>query len=125
MNADQTERRGAVSGSPGSTPAAVAADGEFDAALQKARLRNAESTAANPLRYEWRYCDGPNYSTETESVVPGASIPAGGVREIVTDVALANPGDEALFRLYVITTTGNEKGSNDDHIVRPAATTPL
>ena len=110
---------------PGSTPAAVAADGEFDVTLQKARLRNAESNDPKLLRYEWRYCGGPGeYSTDTESVVPGGSILAGGVREIVTDVALPNPGDEVKFRLYVITTTGNEKGSNDVHIVRVAATPP-
>ena len=111
---------------PGSTPAAVAADGEFDGTIQMARLRNAQSNDPKLLRYEWRYCGGPGeYSTDTESVVPGGSILAGGVREIVTDVALPNPGDEAKFRLYVITTTGNEKGSNDVHIVRPLGPAPL
>ena len=109
---------------PGSTPTAVTATGEFDTTQQKAKLTNSESTDPDLLRVEWRFCAGPDYSTETEAVVPNGSIPAGGVPEIFTDAALANPGDVATFRAYVITTTGNEKGSNTVTILRPLAPPP-
>ncbi len=104
---------------PGSTPAAVTANGSYDATQQKARLSSTQSTDPNLLRIEWRYCQGPNFSTDLEAVVPGGSIPPGGNLEILTDIALSSPGAVATFRAYVITTTGNEKGSNTVTIVRP------
>lgn len=105
---------------PGSTPAAVTANGSWDGTQQKAKLNSSESTDPNLFQYEWRYCVGPSYSTDLEAVVPGGNIPAGGNREIFTDIALSSAGSVATFRAYVITTTGNEKGSNTVTIVRPA-----
>jgi hypothetical protein len=37
---------------------------------------------------------------------------------------MANPGDTKSFRAYVITPTGNEKGSNTVTIIRPEPPTP-
>ena len=42
-------------------------------------------------------------------------------REFFTDAGLAAVGDTATFKVYVITTTGNEKGSNTLVVTRPAA----
>ena len=42
-------------------------------------------------------------------------------REFVTIASLANPGDIASFKVYVITATGNEKGSNTVTITRTVA----
>lgn len=105
----------------GSTPAAVTANGSWDATQSKAKLNSTESTDPNLFQYEWRYCVGPTYSTDLEAVVPDGNIPTGGNREIFTDIALSSAGSVATFRAYVITTTGNEKGSNTVTIVRPAA----
>ena len=110
---------------PGSTPLAVHGNGEWIAAQLMARLTCSESTDPNLSEYEWRYSvGGDSYSTETESVVPGGNIPAGGTREILTDVALGEPGSKVHFKVYVRTTTGNEKGSNTVTIIRPAAPPP-
>lgn len=109
---------------PGSTPKAVTAGGSFDATQQKAKLNCSESTDPNLQEYEWRYCVGPNYSTEVEAVVPGGNVPAGGNREIFSDIGLTSPGAVATFRVYVKTTTGNEKGSNTITILRPTGPLP-
>lgn len=104
---------------PGSTPQAVTANSSWDAALAKAKLTNTVSNDPNLLEYEWRYCLGPTYSTDLEAIVPGGSIPAGGVLEFFTDIGLTTPGAVVTFRVYVKTTTGNEKGSNTVTVVRP------
>ena len=115
----------ALTPAPGATPAAVTANGSWDAAQQKAKLSSSASTDPNLLQIEWRYCAGPTYSTDVEAVVPGGNIPPGGNLEIFTDIALASPGAIATFRAVVITTTGNEKGSNTVTIVRlPTAPPP-
>ena len=44
------------------------------------------------------------------------------INEIMTeDVEVIQPGATALFRIYVITATGNERGSNTVTITRPPA----
>jgi len=48
------------------------------------------------------------------------NIAAGGVRELLTNVGLDTPGAVVSFKVYVITNTGNEKGSNTVVITRPA-----
>ena len=74
---------------------------------------------ANLLRYEIRFCAGPNYSSENESVI--GTVLAGGLLEFLTDAGLTTPGNVASFKVYVVTKTGNEKGSNTVVITRPAA----
>jgi hypothetical protein len=104
---------------PGSTPAAVTANGAWDGPLVKAKITFSLSADPNLQEYELRFCAGPNYSTETEAVAPGGNIAAGGVREFQTDAGLSAPASVATFKVYVQTTTGNEKGSNTVTIVRP------
>jgi hypothetical protein len=109
---------------PGSTPAAVTASGVFDQTQQKAKLSSTASNDPNLFQIEWRYCVGPNYSTDLEAVVPGGNIPPGGNLEIFTDAGLPTEGSVATFRAYTITTTGNEKGSNTVTITWPIAPLP-
>jgi hypothetical protein len=103
----------------GSTPDAVTVNGSYIVASLMAKLLWTLSTHANLLHYEIRFCAGPNYSTENETVI-GTVLP-GAALEFLTDAGLANPGNIASFKVYVITTTGNEKGSNTVVITRPAA----
>jgi hypothetical protein len=109
---------------PGSTPQPVVANGTYDATIEMARLSSTVSTDPNLLKIEWRYCSGPNYSTDLEAAVPGGTVLPGGNHEILTNIALPNPGSVATFRAYVITTLGHEKGSNTVTIIRPEAPTP-
>ena len=104
---------------PGSTPDSVTLNGSWIVASLMAKLLWTLSTHVNLLRYEIRFCAGPNYSTENESVV-GSVLP-GNLLEFLTDAGLTSPGNVASFKGYVITTTGTEKGSNTVTITRPAS----
>ena len=104
---------------PGSTPEAVIANIVWDPVLQAARITWTASTAANLSAFQIRFCAGPDYSTDDESVI--GTVDPSAPREFVTIASLANPGDIASFKVYVITATGNEKGSNTVTITRPVA----
>jgi hypothetical protein len=107
----------AVTPQPGSTPDAVTANISWDATQLKAKITWSASTEANLFQYEIRFCPGPNYSTETEVVV-GNILPTD-PREFLTDAGLAASGNISSFKVYVITTLSNEKGSNTVTITRP------
>ena len=89
----------------------------WDADLQQARITWTASTDPNLDHYEVRFCPGPNYSTEDESIV--ASIDPSAPRQLLTDAGLTTPGATATFKVYVITNTGNESGSNAVTVTRP------
>jgi len=102
---------------PGSTPDGVTINGGWDALLGQGKINFGASTSADVVQLELRVCSGPTYSTDLESVV--ASLLPTDPRQFVTLAALAAPGNVASFKVYVITTTGNEKGSNTLVITRP------
>lgn len=107
----------AVTPEAGSTPDAVIANISWDSVLLKAKITWSASVDPNLFQYEIRFCPGPNYSTETEVVVGNVSSTA--AREFLTDAGLAASGNVASFKVYVVLTTGNEKGSNTLVITRP------
>lgn len=107
-----------LSPAPGSTPEDVTINAVWDAALQLAKITFGLSPSADVVRYELRFCSGANYDTNVESVV--ASLSPTDPREFLTDAGLAAPGNVASFKVYVITSTSNEKGSNAGTVTRPA-----
>jgi hypothetical protein len=106
-----------LSPEPGSTPNAVSANGSWDAAAGMAKLTWSASSDPNLDHYEIRFCAGPNYSTENEAV--SGSVAPNEPREFLTLDGLAASGNVATFKVYVVTATGNEKGSNTATITRP------
>lgn len=107
----------AVTPDPGSTPDGVTANISWDATQLKAKITFSGSTDPNLFQYEIRFCPGANYSTDTETVVGNLS--PTDAREFLTDAGLSAPGNVASYKVYVILTTGNEKGSNTVTITRP------
>jgi len=105
-----------LSPDPGSTPDAPTASGAWDVATQMAKITFTASTSANIDHYELRMSPGPDYSTENETVV--ASLSPSDPLEFVTNAGLTSPGDVASFKVYVVTTTGNEAGSNAVTVTR-------
>lgn len=103
---------------PGSTPDGVTTTAVWDAALSAAKLTWTASSDANLSGYQIRFCAGPNYSTENEAVL--ATIDPTAPREFTTTEGLSDPGNVATFKVYVTTTTGNEKGSNTVTVTRPS-----
>lgn len=100
----------------GATPDPVNASGMWDEVEQKARLTWTESTDPNLASYSIRYSPGATYSTADEQAI--GTVLAGETREFLTDTALGSPGTTAAFRVYVVLTTGNEKGSNTVKVER-------
>ncbi len=106
---------------PGTTPAAVQLSALWNEQLSAVVVTVTQSNDPNFSHVEIRACDGPTYNAETENVV--ANLPPGTL-SVTNNFAMLTPGDTRSFRGYVITTTGNEKGSNTVTIVRPVPPTP-
>ncbi len=101
----------------GSTPDAVTASIVWEALLQMAKISFTASDNPNLPHDEIRFCAGPNYSSDNESVI--GSVQPSELREFLTNSGLTTPGSIASFKVYVVLTTGNEKGSNTVTITRP------
>lgn len=109
----------ALSPAPGGTPDPVVATGSWDTEEAKGRISFTASANPNLDRYELRYCAGSEYRTEDEVSI--ATLPATASPLVfLTLDGLTTPGTTALYRVYVILTTGNERGSNTVPVTRPA-----
>lgn len=102
---------------PGSTPDAVNASAVWDADETKARIEWEASDNAHLKEYEVRYTPGDDYDEDDEVVV--ATILPNAPRELLTDAGLTQEGASSSFKVYVMLTTGNEKGSATMVITRP------
>lgn len=107
----------AVTPPPGSTPDPVVANGDWNAVTELGDLIWTESTNPDLDFYSIRGCAGATYSSATETTL--GTVAAGDPREFSTAFALVASGSVATFRVYVVLTTGNEKGSNTVRIDRP------
>lgn len=106
-----------LSPEPGSTPDGVLANGGWDAGTSQGKLTWGESASAEVVEFEVRWSPGNNYDSANEVVL--ANIAKDATREYFTTQGLGAPGDVSVFKVYVKTTTGNEKGSNTVKITRP------
>jgi len=107
-----------LSPEPGSTPDPVSLTGVWNAPTTQGKLTWTESAEATLDHYEVRWSPGSSYSADDESVL--GSVDPEAAREFLTAQGLGAPGAVSVFRVYVVTTTGNEKGSNTAQITRPA-----
>lgn len=107
----------AVNPEPGSTPPAVSVSGVWDATNEAAQLTILPLTdpKVHVAHYEVRHCPGTTYKTAQEETIGRF---ADGATVFETTVGLAAVGAVALFRVYVVTETGNEKGSTTIKITR-------
>src|SRR3990172_6584973 len=94
----------------------------FNPATGMADITWNASTAGDLDHYEIRFVAGPDYDTELESVV--GNVPAGGPLTFSTAAGLAAEGNAAGFKVYTITTTGNEKGSKAVSVLHTVAAEP-
>ena len=106
---------------PGHTPEAVSLSGAHEevAGVHQSRLAWTPSTDAELDHYEVRATVGEDYDPEDDVSV--AVVPKEGPRELVTPLGLGVPGGVVNFRVFVVLTTGNERGSNNLEIRRPTA----
>lgn len=101
----------------GHTPEPVAVQAVWEAGSNQGKVTWAASSEASLARYEVRGSAGDDYETEDEIVL--ASVLPAGARELLTDFALNSPGLTAGFKVYVVLTTGNERGSEAVYVPRP------
>lgn len=106
-----------LSPEPGSTPDAVNATGVWNIPTTQGKITWDASTAGDLAQYEVRWSPGSSYNSADE-VVLGNFAPTD-PREFFTLQGLGAAGAVSVFKVYVITTTGNEKGSNVAKITRP------
>ena len=102
---------------PGHTPDAVELTAAWDAVESKARLAWPASADADLASYQVRMSPSETYDPAAESIL--ATIPGGGATEYLTDAGLPAPGATASYKVYVILTTDNERGSNAVAVTRP------
>jgi len=101
----------------GSTPDPVNVGSEWIATLNKARITHTASTDPRLSGYQLRgSIGGTRYDTNNETVI--ATNPPG-VLVFETNVGLVASGSTLYAKVYVLTDTGNEKGSKSIKIVRP------
>ena len=107
-----------ISPTGGHTPAAVNLSGIWSVPLSKAVLTYSASDDPDLQEYELRVSiGGTKYDNDTATVV--ASHLAGDLTPFETDMGLGVSGAKAFFKVYVILTTGRERGSRAVAITRP------
>lgn len=108
----------ALTPAAGHTPDAVNVSAAWDSGLMKAVITYTSSSDPDLDQYELRACFGNRYRTEEEQVLlsnpPGTNPP-----RFVTDAGLVASGSRVFYRVYVLLTTGNEKGSKTFSVTRP------
>lgn len=105
----------ALSPPPGATPDPVEATGEWVGAQNQAVFQWAASPNPNLAHYSLRYCVGTQYRVSNETVA--ADIPKTQTT-FATVTGLPVADTKAIYRVYVVLTTDNERGSNDVPITR-------
>jgi len=105
-----------LSPEPGSTPDAVLANGVWDGPTTQGKLTWDASSSPDLAEYEVRWSPGTTYDSANEVVL--GSIDPTATREFFTSQGLGTSGDVSVFKVYVKTTTGNERGSNSVKITR-------
>jgi hypothetical protein len=100
----------------GHTPDSVVATATYDAATNEAVITFSESAEAELEFYQVRGVPGPEYDGDDEAVI--ATIPKGAPRQVRTTYSLAQLGNQASFKVYVVLKTGNEAGSNAVTVMR-------
>jgi len=105
----------ALSPAPGSTPDPVQLSASWNAGTELADLLWSACTEPDLDYYSIRYHPGPRYKSAEEQTVDSV---IAGTEAFSTFFGLPATGSVAWFKVYVVTTTGNEKGSNAVKVVR-------
>lgn len=105
-----------ISAPAGHTPDPIIVSGVYNSATGNGDFTIIPPTDPDFSHVSVRHAPGPTYKTDEETVV---GTMAAGETTFSSNVGLAAPGSESLFRFYNVLTTGNEKGSATVKIVRP------
>jgi hypothetical protein len=106
----------ALSPAPGSTPDPVQVSGGWNSTAQEVQLQWQPSPNPKLAAYEVRGCIGSVYKAENAFVI--ANIKEGTTAWSGIE-GVEFPSAKCVYRVYVLLTTGNERGSNDVAVIRP------
>ncbi len=101
----------------GRTPDAVNLTGVYNTTTNQGDYAWSASTEPTLDRIEFRQSPGPVYADDAYSVL--ATFPPGGPLTFSTAAGFENPGQVSSVKVYVILTSGNERGSNTVSLARP------
>ncbi|MDX2111240.1 MAG: hypothetical protein SFY80_13480 [Verrucomicrobiota bacterium] len=102
----------------GAAPDKVYLDGEWDAVTQVAKLAWTASARVDLLHYEVRACNGTAYQTDNEYQI--ATVDKDQLTYNTSEGLVAD-GSTMVYRVYVVTKTLRERGSNNAKVIRTAA----
>lgn len=102
----------------GHTPAAVNVSAAWDANISMAVVTFTASTDPLLEQYELRACFGSKYKTDEEQVIGNLAAGSTPLR-FQTDDGLVASGSKVFYKVYVMLSTGNEKGSRTVSVTRP------
>lgn len=100
----------------GSTPDSVTVNGIWDESRQKAVLTWEASAYPAVTHYRIEYCPRAKWDSGDAETIGRAEHP---LATFATNHGLSKHGGMALFRVYVVTQTGNERASNVVKVMRP------
>ena len=101
---------------PGHTPEAVVLSGSWNVGTSMADLSWTASSDADLESYSVRRSGADPYDTASELVVE--TLPPGTL-SLATNEGLGSPGATMRYKVYVVLSTGNERGSNAVAVTRP------
>ena len=101
----------------GPAPEPVALSGTYDAAEARAELAWTPVTDADVAELQLRATAGPEYDPEDETIL--ATLPPEAPPAWTGTFGLLVPGSSTAFKVYAITATGRERGSNAVTVTRP------
>ncbi len=106
----------ALTPAKGSTPKAVRLTAVWNATTSKADLTWAPSDDARVTGCEVRACYNQSYKTADEASLGFVAL---GTNSFSDDTGLGASGAYVTYKVYTLTATGNEKGSNSEKVTRP------
>lgn len=101
----------------GPAPEPVSLSGTYDATDARAELAWTPVTDGNVTELELRATVGPEYDAEDEAII--ATLPPDSPPTWTGTYGLLVPGSATAFKLYTLTATGRERGSNEVTVTRP------
>lgn len=108
----------ALTPAAGHTPAAVNVSALWDGTISKAVVTYTASADPDLQEYELRGSFGGTKYNASSATVLGSHL-AGNVSPFQTDDGLVASGSKVFYKVFVVLTTGNEKGSRTVSVTRP------
>jgi hypothetical protein len=103
----------------GATPDPVTASALWDETPGEAVITHSATTNADVVRYELRAVPGVAWDGDAASVIATRLVSAPGPLEFRSTWNLMASGDTVAYKVYVVTSSDHERGSDTVNVTRP------